>query len=104
MAGSISYRPLGGRPQLRRRHTRRLANGVGYEVPHVRLREGGTISARGGRLGGQRLSPFLRQGVISFIRREATHEVTVNIVDNHRHLPWWGCNLSQGSTDHTARS
>ena len=41
-------RLLGGRPDLCRRHTRQLANGIGYEAPDVCLREGGPIQARGG--------------------------------------------------------
>ena len=45
-------------------------------------------------MGGRRLLPFLRRGVIPRVHREATQDVIVNTMDSRGLLPWWGCNRS----------
>ena len=87
LAGSVSYRLLGGLPHLCRLLRRRVTNGVSYEAPDVRLCEGGPICARGGRLGQQHLLLSLRRGVVPCLHREAAYDIAVNTVDRSRPLP-----------------
>ena len=65
---------------------------ISYKALDVGLCEGGPIGVRGGGggLGGQRLPPALRRGVMPCIHCEATHDIIANTVDSRRQLPWCG--------------